>query len=149
MSGTTFGYTGQRFDEETGLYYYKNRYYSPTLGVFLQPDPIGYNSGDLNLYKYVMNDPLNLLDPLGLRPADYYNLADRPIYYNYLAFSEDYSIAMTHGHLNQTVSGSDNGKPMSFEDFVEKLKEELKKKNKPVILAICFSAKDYQDKDGK
>jgi RHS repeat-associated protein len=66
MSGTTFGFTGQRFDAETNLYYYKNRYYSPKLGRFLQPDPILYEGGDLNLYAYVNNAPLNFTDPFGL-----------------------------------------------------------------------------------
>lgn len=65
LSGTTHGYTGQRFDSETGLYYYKMRYYSPKTGRFLQPDPIGYGGG-LNMYCYVGNAPLNATDPLGL-----------------------------------------------------------------------------------
>ncbi|MEZ4491165.1 MAG: RHS repeat-associated core domain-containing protein [Cyanobacteriota/Melainabacteria group bacterium] len=65
MAGTTFGFTGQRFDSETGLYYYKNRYFSPAIGRFLQPDPTGYDD-DLNLYAYVGNSPLNFTDPLGL-----------------------------------------------------------------------------------
>ena len=59
-----FGYTGQRYDSELGLYNYKARYYNPSLGRFLQPDPIGYASG-LNLYTYVDNDPLDLRDPSG------------------------------------------------------------------------------------
>lgn len=67
LTGTAFGYTGQRYDAESGLYYYKARYYSPALGRFLQPDPIGYEAG-LNLYEYVGNDPLNASDPLGLAP---------------------------------------------------------------------------------
>ncbi len=67
MTGTTHGYTGQRFDSESGLYYYKNRYYSPKIGRFLQPDPIGFLGG-LNLYTYVENSPLNYTDPLGLKP---------------------------------------------------------------------------------
>lgn len=62
MAGTTFGYTGQRFDAEIGLYFYKRRYYSPKIGRFLQPDPIT-NLG--NLYSYCSNDPINFTDPLG------------------------------------------------------------------------------------
>jgi RHS repeat-associated protein len=69
LSGTSFGFTGQRFDPETGLYYYKNRYYLPTIGRFLQPDPIGYAGGDLNLYAYVNNSPQVSTDPLGLWPS--------------------------------------------------------------------------------
>ena len=64
-SSSSFGYSGQRYDSETGLYYYKARYYSPSLGRFLQPDPSRYGYGDLNLYQYVLGDPLNENDPYG------------------------------------------------------------------------------------
>jgi RHS repeat-associated protein len=65
-------YTGRRLDPETagsahqpsGLYYYRARMYSPTIGRFLQPDPMGYGAG-VNLYAYVNNDPLSLTDPQG------------------------------------------------------------------------------------
>jgi RHS repeat-associated protein len=70
LGGTIFGFNGQRYDSETGLYYYKNRYYSPKLGRFLQTDPIGYDGGDLNLYTYVGNSPTVYTDPLGLEPSD-------------------------------------------------------------------------------
>jgi RHS repeat-associated protein len=65
-----FGYTGREFDSETGLYYYRARYYSPRLGQFLQTDPIG-TQDDVNLYRYVGSDPLNQRDPTGLCKGDF------------------------------------------------------------------------------
>jgi RHS repeat-associated protein len=66
LTGTPFGYTGQRYDAEIGLYNYKARYYAPAIGRFLQPDPIG-TAGGMNLYSYVRNDAVNLADSMGFQ----------------------------------------------------------------------------------
>ena len=61
-------FTGRELDTtlNSGLYYLRNRYYSPTLSRFISPDPLGIGGGDVNLYAYAHNDPTNLTDPLGL-----------------------------------------------------------------------------------
>jgi RHS repeat-associated protein len=62
-------FTGRELDQETGLYYYRARYYDPETGRFLQEDPRGISSGDTNFYTYVYGDPVNLVDPDGEIPA--------------------------------------------------------------------------------
>ena len=63
--GNPYLFTGRRWDGDTGLYYYRARMYSPDLGRFLQPDPLGYFDG-MNVYAYCGNNPVNWIDPWGL-----------------------------------------------------------------------------------
>lgn len=64
-SFTYVGYFGV-MAEDNGLYYMRARYYDPEVGRFITKDPIGYAGGDVKLYVYVLNNPVNLVDPLGL-----------------------------------------------------------------------------------
>ncbi|OGX35201.1 MAG: hypothetical protein A3B73_04420 [Omnitrophica WOR_2 bacterium RIFCSPHIGHO2_02_FULL_63_39] len=84
--GNPYGFTGREFDAESGLYYYRSRYYDPKIGRFLQEDPeqpgqVRVQGGRvvvikpsapslvsqrLNPYVYVSNNPINLVDPYGL-----------------------------------------------------------------------------------
>jgi len=60
-----FRYTGREFDTETGLYYYRARYYDPSAGRFLSEDRIQFEGG-INFFRYVRNNPANRIDPSGL-----------------------------------------------------------------------------------
>jgi RHS repeat-associated protein len=60
-----FAYTGREWDREAGQYYYRARYYDPTVGRFISEDPIGFNGGDQNLNRYVNNSPIISTDPTG------------------------------------------------------------------------------------
>lgn len=81
-----YTYTGREWDKETGLYYYRARYYDPMEGRFISKDPIAilgnnynnsynvtfnqYVDAVQNSYAYVQNNPVNLIDPFGLTPLD-------------------------------------------------------------------------------
>ena len=68
-AGNRILYTGREWIGEAGLYDYRNRVYSPVLGRFLQNDPIRFEAGDVNLYRYVGNSAVDWGDPMGLNPA--------------------------------------------------------------------------------
>jgi RHS repeat-associated protein len=59
-----YSYTGREWDKETGLYYYRARYYDPGVGRFISKDPIGFKGG-INLYNYVGGNPVNFIDSSG------------------------------------------------------------------------------------
>jgi RHS repeat-associated protein len=63
-----FRYTGRQWDSETGLYYYRERYYDTSTGRFLSEDPVGVGDGT-SWFSYVGNNPTNFVDPSGLRRA--------------------------------------------------------------------------------
>ncbi|ENQ7754664.1 DUF4329 domain-containing protein [Escherichia coli] len=69
---------GQQYDEESGLYYNRHRYYDPLQGRYITQDPIGLKGG-WNLYTYPLS-PVNSMDPLGLYEFKSKNIDDIGIF---------------------------------------------------------------------
>ena len=101
-NGGRFQYTGQIILADLGLYYYKARIYNPTIGRFMQTDPIGYKD-DEDLYSYVGEDPMDRTDPTGNLSFDdvknfVSNLASDPSFYQ--------GVAETIGGIGLVAAGS-------------------------------------------
>ena len=64
-NGNPFQFAGMEYDS-TGLYHTFARYYSPGLQRFLSEDPLGIGGGDTNIFAYAHDNPVNMIDPLGL-----------------------------------------------------------------------------------
>ena len=113
ISGYT--YTGREWDAEAGLYYYRARYYDPTVGRFIERDPISFAGGDVNLYGYVQNNPINWIDPLGLAVGTI-SYGGNPI---------PYSIGLNGRELAQLSNSQFNGYLQALKDYLQMLKKAL------------------------
>ena len=74
--GNRFMITGREYIKELGIYDYRNRMYQPELGRFLQKDPIGFDAGDANLFRYCGDDPVNRTNPSGLQDIPFFPSQD-------------------------------------------------------------------------
>ena len=76
LTATRYLYTCQEYDLTTGFYYYDARWYDPAVGKFISEDPIGYDAGDMNLYRYCDNEPILHTDPSGCLEWTRYEYVD-------------------------------------------------------------------------
>lgn len=136
--GNPYSFTGRRYDAETGLYHYRARAYSAELGRFLQVDPVGYMDS-MNLYAYVLNNPVNYVDFTGKRdskPPSFFKIKLNPF------FEECLQIDNT----KKPTSAEDN-----FNDFQSQLIEaKLYPNKKPFYLKLLETiAKEFRKQDGQ
>ena len=75
--GNRFMFQGREWIPELGIYDYRHRMYQPQLGRFLQTDPTGFDAGDMNLFRYCGDDPVDRSDPTGLE----YQVISDPLLY--------------------------------------------------------------------
>lgn len=78
--GNRFMFTGREWIPELGLYDYRNRFYHPLLGRFLQADSKGFDAGDMNLFRYCGDDPMDREDPMGLASVPSQRSYDQPLF---------------------------------------------------------------------
>lgn len=93
-----YTYTARELDRETGLYYYRSRYYDANMGRFLQEDPLRL-AGNNNFYAYVENNPLVFSDPEGT--AKIKGVTKEPVFVH--KFDPD-STPRVHGHVGSPTS---------------------------------------------
>ena len=74
LAPTRYTYTGREIDQDTGLMYYRARWYLPREGRFVSEDPVGFKGG-INLFAYVGNSVPNQIDPLGTLPGPIHSMS--------------------------------------------------------------------------
>jgi RHS repeat-associated protein len=84
-----YGWTGREVEVETGLQFNRARFYDPTVGRWISKDPMGFDAGDSNLYRYVSNFVTQSKDPSGFQAAA-----------NDLSLAEQATVAILHNAVN-------------------------------------------------
>ena len=127
--GNPFLFTGQRYDPETGLYYYRACNYDTFKARFLQRDPLGYESG-YNLYEYVDSNPTNRLDPAGTEVTsskkEGVTYLDDQMRYSIEEEREYQDLQRRLGNLMQPENGPLRLTRAQRERLTERLKERIK-----------------------
>jgi len=129
-----FGFTGRDRDRESGLQYYRARYYDPKTGNFISQNPIGFAAGDANLYRYVGNGPTNERDPSGLI-GDGHHLIPRSLWnlfpshvttvFDFNKIGEDFGARLRNDYFKVHDYGEVNG--ILHSEYNAAVREELAK----------------------
>ncbi len=132
-------------DSEAGLWHYKARFYSPTLGRFLQTDPIGYED-NVNLYAYAGNDPTGRIDPTGLADLNLFNPIEDMAWYKVAERFDpkkngNDKIFSIMGHANSSgifdYRVGEPKKAMEDADLIKAMKIEGYQKGDTILMTGC------------
>jgi RHS repeat-associated protein len=78
--GNRFMFQGREYFPELGLYDFRHRFYDPFIGRFIQTDATGFDAGDMNLFRYCGDDPVDKTDPMGLAAVPHMGYYDQPLF---------------------------------------------------------------------
>ena len=150
-----FGFAGGLYDPDTKLVHFGYREYDPEIGRWLSKDPLLFGGGDSNLYGYVLQDPVNLVDPWGLVDLNLFNPED-PVYtaanWADITNTKEFTVG-GHGipgnlayDYRDIKLGKELPKMLKPKDLADMIrKHENYKKGMPVKLMICYSAAGGED----
>ncbi|EKT7570212.1 RHS repeat-associated core domain-containing protein, partial [Salmonella enterica] len=133
----------QQYDDESGLYYNRHRYYNPGQGRYITQDPAGLEGG-WNLYTYPLN-PVNRIDPLGLADMNFY---DKELHSNVSLHAATDKINIPGvftigGHGHPGFITNENGNYETAESLAERIRMNPNyKKGMPVWLFSCGTARE-------
>lgn len=144
--GNRFLFTGREWIKELGIYDYRNRAYSSDLGRFLETDPIRFRAGDTNIYRYVLNSPVLLIDPFGLADMNLNEPSD-PTWGPENRVPTDPNNYVVAGHGNASAMKDSNGNPLSAAKLAQMIKNDpnYAKKPRPIHLDACSTAGNNPD----
>jgi RHS repeat-associated protein len=136
------GFAGGLYDKDTKLTKFGYRDYDSEIGKWITKDPIDFNGGDSNLYGYVLNDPVNFVDPTGLQEGlnlfPWYYLFDSLGGHNAINNNKDFTV-IGHGGVGYIEDGS-NGKIYgvnNINELAEKMRNNGYKDGESANLLSC------------
>src|SRR5205085_617584 len=105
-----FMFQGREWIPELGIYDYRHRFYHPSLGRFLQADPTGFDAGDMNLFRYCGDNPVDRSDPTGLVDRD----VNASIWNRLRIFDTSSSSQESLSDLNEALNRSSTGSDLTM-----------------------------------
>ena len=150
-----FLFQGREYISQLGIYDYRNRFYLPATGRFLQSDPKGFDAGDMNLFRYCGDDPVDLSDPTGLEWGQPFSGPDEVArdfnrIYNPKSIKDNLEVAST---IYKTNRGYSYTEPAWGTSRDSRQRNALPKGEAAVIVGDIHSHGDYSigyiDRQGK
>ena len=117
-------FTSREFDAETGLNFYRARYYSQSIGQFVSEDPMGFKAGDKSLRRYVLNSPVHFTDAFGLEVDVNLINPGETLHHSLKNYTSSALSFAAHGNPHFVVGP--NGEMLSPEEIVALIKQHPK-----------------------